>query len=655
MPAICTDEVLDVFDSESTPVHAMVRMGQFSWTWLISQIYRNQRGKPLRLLPFQSVMFDILWNKKFPMIMASRGGGKTFLLGLYALTRAIFCPGSKIIIVGAGLRQSAKVFSYVQDLYNQSPIIQEALHHFGGPRIVTTGPYIKVGELSSIIALPIGDGEKIRGQRATHILCDEFGSIPEAIYETVISPFASVHADPEERVMVENFCSRVGGLGADDALLDKIREIQGYGNQIVISGTATYEFNHFYRNYMSYKMIADSHGDPELIRKAMEYRRRTDMHSNVGEIDPETIKILSKGWKNYAILQMPYQHIPAGFLDNEIIAKDKATFSSVRFGMEYECKFAKDSDGFIKRSSIFDATPQDEAAFDIELYGEDGFDYVMGLDPGRHNDNFGLVVLKLIPGGSKLVYADAWHGKASPQTGRKIRQIMNRFNIVRIAMDKGGGGDYVSDILALRELCEEGELPIFLVREQIENKAMLGEEGYHILELVSWQGWISQAAHSISGDIQHNRLLFPTYPDIERIYAKYATHVLRHRRAMSDEEKIEVDIMVFGKDNEDFEKVQLGVWDNVEATVDETCAIQLMVTPGGVEKFELPPLAEQPDGMDIRRRDRWSALVLAAYAARVYRNQERTNKPLPPGGSPSSILSGKKRYRKVRRKGSVMY
>jgi hypothetical protein len=44
------------------------------------------QGKPLRLAPFQSVILDMLWNKTFPILLASRGAGKTFMLGVYALS-----------------------------------------------------------------------------------------------------------------------------------------------------------------------------------------------------------------------------------------------------------------------------------------------------------------------------------------------------------------------------------------------------------------------------------------------------------------------------------------------------------------------------------------------------------------------------------------
>ncbi len=53
---------------------------------------------------------------------------------------------------------------------------------------------------SRVTCLPLGDGQKIRGQRANDIISDEFASIPRDIFETVVAGFAAVSSDPIENV-----------------------------------------------------------------------------------------------------------------------------------------------------------------------------------------------------------------------------------------------------------------------------------------------------------------------------------------------------------------------------------------------------------------------------------------------------------------------
>ena len=64
---------------------------------------------------FQLVILDMLWKTIFPMLVASRGAGKTFMLAVYALLKATLSQGSdggeKVVITGASFRQSKMVFT----------------------------------------------------------------------------------------------------------------------------------------------------------------------------------------------------------------------------------------------------------------------------------------------------------------------------------------------------------------------------------------------------------------------------------------------------------------------------------------------------------------------------------------------------------------
>ena len=51
------------------------------------------------LLPFQLCILQELWNRKFPMLIASRGFGKSFMLSLYAVLRALILPNRKVVVV----------------------------------------------------------------------------------------------------------------------------------------------------------------------------------------------------------------------------------------------------------------------------------------------------------------------------------------------------------------------------------------------------------------------------------------------------------------------------------------------------------------------------------------------------------------------------
>jgi hypothetical protein len=75
--------------------------------WTVKQLLN------IDLLPEQVVILQELWSKSFPMYIASRGFGKSFLLAVYATLRCLLVPGSKIVIVGAAFRQSKVIFEYM--------------------------------------------------------------------------------------------------------------------------------------------------------------------------------------------------------------------------------------------------------------------------------------------------------------------------------------------------------------------------------------------------------------------------------------------------------------------------------------------------------------------------------------------------------------
>ena len=157
----------------------------------------------IELHPIQIAIIQEFWTRPFPMFVASRGFGKSFLLALYAFLKCMFVPGTKIVIVGAAFRQSKVIFEYMETLWRNAPIARSIFNgNDDGPRRDVDRCTIRLGD-SWAIAIPLGTGEKIRGLRAHIIIADEFASISSDIYETVVAGFAAVSATPIQNVKKE--------------------------------------------------------------------------------------------------------------------------------------------------------------------------------------------------------------------------------------------------------------------------------------------------------------------------------------------------------------------------------------------------------------------------------------------------------------------
>ena len=634
----------------------------------VEVIMRNKFGDPMMLLPFQRVMLHMMWNKKFPMVLACRGAGKTFMLAIYCLLKCLLIPGTRIVVVSGGFRQAKFVFQYIDEIIKNSPVLAEAIrkYHPGndfGVKYATDKVYLKVGWNTDITGIPIGDGTKVRGLRATTLICDEVASIDDKVFDTAIGPFLSVQADPAEAVIVRSLIDRLKRMGAAPKVIKMVEATQRkQGNQLVLTGTATYQFNHFFRRYQAYSIFAKSGGDRRKIKEGLQVQT-----GETGAVlTDDMLDLWSSLYKEYAIFQLPYNGMPPGFLDDAVVATHRATMDPVIFGQEYQCKFSKDTNGFFPRSIVDDASPGKGEPNEVhyELYGDPNAQYVMGLDPARWNDNFGLVVLKLQGGTARCVYVKSWNKAKFQESVKTIREVMRRFpNIVAIAMDKGGGGDTIAELLANATLLEEGERPIIESDPPDEYKAI--PNALRILELVNFHVWSVSANHAMKSDIILKRLLFPKRVDDDVIMHNHSMIMLKRPFKLDNSEDVQIyhhlNDLLYGTETNDGEIITYGAYREFNFMVDELCTICQSVTEKGSETFGLPRLSDQPEGLDIRRRDRYSALLLASHAARGYFGHGHNLYRPVLGGSPNMILGGAPQVRNgeghtpMRRRGGVVY
>jgi hypothetical protein len=225
-------------------------------------------------------------------------------------------------------------------LYDYSPIFRACCPK--GIKKPSDSVFLEVG--SSIIrALPLGNGEKIRGIRATHIITDEFASINPEVFQVVVRGFASVASNPIEaatKTHLEREAVRDGRMTAGQMTKQQ-------GNQIVYSGTANYQFNHFYKTFMTHKAIIDNKicGSSE------------EVNEKLGLDDDDALTDGHLDYRDYGIVRIPYQGLPESYMDEKQIAQARVTMPKALFSMEYECVFPTDSDGFFKKSTINSATP----------------------------------------------------------------------------------------------------------------------------------------------------------------------------------------------------------------------------------------------------------------------------------------------------------
>src|SRR5690606_17615058 len=106
------------------------RLSEVCLAKFVEVVFRNKFGDPMILLPFQRVMLHMMWTKKFPMVLACRGAGKTFMLAIYCLLKCLLIPGTRIVVVSGGFRQAKFVFQYMDEIIKNSPVLAETIRKF---------------------------------------------------------------------------------------------------------------------------------------------------------------------------------------------------------------------------------------------------------------------------------------------------------------------------------------------------------------------------------------------------------------------------------------------------------------------------------------------------------------------------------------------
>lgn len=561
------------------------------------------------LLPFQLAVLQTLWTKSLPIFIGSRGCSKSFMLAVYALLRMILQQGCKVAVVGASLRQSMVIFNYIQQIYENAPILRD-ICGFQGPKRDLHIAYFEIGT-SRAVFLPLGNGDKIRGQRANVIICDEFSSISKEVFETVVRGFAAVKS--------EGVYHHVKKAAKDKALkqLNKqsteIKEVKDSvvkistslaNNQIILSGTPSYQFNHFYQYYSYYRAIILSGGNKEILKKEFP---DVKLSNNVNAED-------------YAIIRLPWDVVPEGMMDASILTQGQATMDPTIFSLEYAACFAADSEGFYLASSIKEATcplkdsTGEEILFGAKLVGDKDKIYVLGIDPASEDDNFTMNVIEVNPTYRAVVYQFAINRKGFEELKRDplvkglgdindyntfcvkhIRDICRRFNIKLICMDSGGGGVSIRESLKDSSKLLDVHDELILDPEDEYSRGLKGKQILNTIEFSKYE-WRQQAHHGLRIDILHKKLLFPFY----------------------DAAAVEIASL-------DNKSVGLGVdrlddcYIEIEQCKQETTLIRHSQTTTGKETWDVPKIIGL-DAEEIKKtlkKDRFTSLLLANWAARL--------------------------------------
>jgi hypothetical protein len=361
----------------------------------------------------------LLWamNKySFFMYIAARGQGKSYLIAIYCVIRAILYPSSNIVLASGTKGQARLIITEkIFALKNNSKNVEREIKEF---KTSANECYVVFWNGSKITAVTSGDSA--RGYRANILIVDEFRLIAKDTIDTILRPFLNVNRTPP---YLQN---------------PKYAHLSEENKEIYIS-SAWYKNHWIWDSFKSY------------------------------------LNAMMAG-KDYFVAVLPWQlSVFHGLLSKKRVEQQRSEedFDQMSWDMEYEALFVGENENaYFKLDDIQKCRTLPKAFYpptDREFVEAKGtrkkltnmpkqagelrivsMDIaLMGSSKAVKNDTTAFTLMRLLPQGEEyrrdVVYMESLQGQHSEIQAIRLKQLYYDFEADYVAMDTNGNGLAVFD------------------------------------------------------------------------------------------------------------------------------------------------------------------------------------------------------------------
>lgn len=555
----------------------------------------------IQLFPFQGMAIKGMQVSDYSMLVFSRGLSKTFSTAVYILLECLLSPKANIGVIAGSFRQAKMIFQKMEDILAKP---EAKLARDCGFKIQkgTDMWTLSLGN-SRAIALPLANGERLRGFRFNRIVLDEFITIPEKIFTEVILPFLGVIENPVEREEMHVLETEL----IDKGLMQEEERYVWPNNKLIILSSPSFKFEYMYKLYKKYEALIFKEDQSQAIEE--------------GEDD-------IKDTAYRFIMQLSYECAPKRLYDQNLLKQAKATMSEMQFEREFGGQFVDESDGYFRLSKMAACTIPDGERPCVEIAGNPSDEYTVAFDPNwagnSSADHFAIHVSKIDRQEQKsyIVHSYAIAGVDLKQHMRYFLYVLQSFNVIGICGDYNGGVQFISSCNE-SEIFKKAGIEIKMIEaeldkpEQYWDDLLLMKQEYDlaskricILRKPS-SNWIRSANEMLQASIDHKRILFASRAiDDDFITQRNKKVPIEELKWDLQQVKGSVDAMKI-----DFIDHQKTI---IELTKSECANIEVISNPQGSQSFQLPQNVRRQTGPNRARKDSYSALVLCNWFNKVF-------------------------------------
>ena len=551
----------------------------------------------VELFPFQHMAIKAMFQTDYFLGIWSRGLSKSFTTGVFAILDAIMHQGVHIGIISKSFRQAKMIFRKIEEI---SKTVKASMFAEAITRVSRGNDewFMEIGR-SRITALPLGDGEKLRGFRFQRMIVDEFLLMPEKIFTEVITPFLAVVENPTERQTIYNMESK---MIAEGKMTEDERTIWP-NNKIIGLSSASYKFEYLYKIYQEYENLINAENNKNLAHRV--------------------------------IMHFSYDCAPSQLYDGAALQQAKATLSESAFQREYGAVFTDDSSGYFKVSKMIACTIKDGEGQSVEVAGESGAKYILAFDPSwsesEGSDDFAMQVIKLNTEKNIGVVVHSYAVAGTPLRDHifYFYYLITHFNIVCMVGDYNGGVQFLNSVNE-SELFKSSKIKIETFDADFDNlpdyhsairdcKNQYNISQRRICHLRKpSSGWIRYANELLQADFDHRKIFF-------------AGAAMNDDYQSQRNKNIPIDDIKFMRIEDDNQGASAKMIDFIEHQKDmldltkaECALIQPSTTTNGTQTFDLPLNLKGQKGPDRARKDSYSALILGNWMMNIYYDMLKT-------------------------------
>ncbi len=558
------------------------------------------------LEPDQRIVIKGWLRSNFGLTVAGRGYSKSFIFAHFCYLYCLFNPNRHIIMVSATFRSSRKILENIDEWSKRKEggLLRQA---FEGDMVKRQDMYkIKFRNGSTIVALPLGDPEKLRSFRCNVLGIDEGLLIPDSTIELVLKPFLAGGADITKKQKIRQ---REDKLIASGKLKEEDRKKFYSAAKMIILSSASYQFEPLYKKYLTYLKRIENGEEIEEI-SGMKGGRYL-----VHQLSYEAIKNQDR------IDAAIRDEITSGMIPESVIKR------------EYKAQFIMESEGFFSAKKMEECTIPDGSTPCVEIRGERGAEYILAIDASVSSsaaaDHFAMCVCKIVtrPDGKQVplvVHQYATSGHTLNWHIQYLLYILIRFNIVYIINDSSGG-----DNLDFINICNESEI---FKKSRMQLNSIGADFGKEDFQEIVRQ--VKRFYNKQGGVIVQKQYFHASFIRGANEYLKYAfdfKNIYFAGKAQANyaemQKMIDMDIGDIHRTHPEFldEKGFSSIDEfivNQDVLIDlvkaECAMIQPSVTQLGHISYNLPSNLKRNKDSKRSRKDSYTALFMCNWACHIY-------------------------------------